>query len=87
MYWVVIHEGVLRHVVGSPEIMRAQLDRPHAGVGTTPLVEHADDIGVVGRRHVGDVGEDEQRPADSLPLLLRTVNGEVMSAGLPGFFV
>ena len=27
MYWVVIHEGVLRHVVGSPEIMRAQLDR------------------------------------------------------------
>jgi transcriptional regulator with XRE-family HTH domain len=27
MYWVVIHEGVLRHVVGSPDIMRAQLDR------------------------------------------------------------
>jgi transcriptional regulator with XRE-family HTH domain len=27
MYWVVIHEGVLRHVVGSPQIMRAQLDR------------------------------------------------------------
>ena len=23
MYWVVIHEGVLRHVVGSPEIMQA----------------------------------------------------------------
>jgi transcriptional regulator with XRE-family HTH domain len=27
MYWVVIHEGVLRHVVGSPEIMRTQLGR------------------------------------------------------------
>lgn len=27
MYWVVVHEGVLRHVVGSPEIMRAQLGR------------------------------------------------------------
>jgi hypothetical protein len=27
MYWVVIHEGVLRHVVGSPGIMRAQLGR------------------------------------------------------------
>ena len=27
MYWAVIHEGVLRHVVGSPETMRAQLDR------------------------------------------------------------
>lgn len=27
MYWVVVHEGVLRHVVGSPEIMRTQLGR------------------------------------------------------------
>ena len=27
MHWVVIHEGVLRHVVGSPEIMHAQLSR------------------------------------------------------------
>ena len=27
MYWVVVHEGVLRHVVGSPDIMRTQLDR------------------------------------------------------------
>ena len=27
MYWVVIHEGVLRHVVGSPEIMQTQLGR------------------------------------------------------------
>jgi len=27
MYWVVMHEGVLRHTVGSPEIMRAQLGR------------------------------------------------------------
>jgi len=27
MYWVVIHEGVLRHVVGSLEIMQAQLGR------------------------------------------------------------
>ena len=27
MYWVVVHEGVLRHVVGSPEIMQTQLDR------------------------------------------------------------
>lgn len=27
MYWTVIHEGALRHVVGSPEIMQAQLGR------------------------------------------------------------
>jgi transcriptional regulator with XRE-family HTH domain len=27
MYWVVIHEGMLRHIVGSLEVMRAQLDR------------------------------------------------------------
>jgi transcriptional regulator with XRE-family HTH domain len=27
MYWAVIHEGVLRHVVGSPETMRTQLGR------------------------------------------------------------
>lgn len=27
MYWVVVHEGVLRHVVGAPEIMRTQLGR------------------------------------------------------------
>jgi transcriptional regulator with XRE-family HTH domain len=27
MYWAVIHEGALRHVVGSPEIMNAQLTR------------------------------------------------------------
>jgi transcriptional regulator with XRE-family HTH domain len=27
MYWVVVHEGLLRHVVGSPEIMRTQLGR------------------------------------------------------------
>jgi transcriptional regulator with XRE-family HTH domain len=27
MYWVVVHEGVLHHIVGSPEVMRAQLDR------------------------------------------------------------
>ena len=27
MYWAVIHEGALRHVIGSPEIMRAQLGR------------------------------------------------------------
>jgi len=27
MYWAVMHEGVLRHLVGSPEIMRAQLGR------------------------------------------------------------
>ena len=27
MYWAVIHEGVLRHVIGSPEIMYAQLSR------------------------------------------------------------
>jgi transcriptional regulator with XRE-family HTH domain len=25
--WEVVHEGVLRHVIGSPEIMQAQLDR------------------------------------------------------------
>jgi hypothetical protein len=27
MYWVVVHEGVLRRVVGSPDFMRTQLDR------------------------------------------------------------
>ena len=27
MYWVVVHEGLLCHVVGSPEIMRTQLGR------------------------------------------------------------
>ncbi len=27
MLWHVLHEGVLRHVVGSPETMRAQLDK------------------------------------------------------------
>jgi transcriptional regulator with XRE-family HTH domain len=38
MYWAVIHEGVLRHVVGSPDIMRAQLDR---------LIEAADSPDIV----------------------------------------
>jgi transcriptional regulator with XRE-family HTH domain len=38
MYWVVMHEGVLRHVVGSPEIMRAQLDR---------LIEAADSPDII----------------------------------------
>lgn len=27
MYWAVIHEGVLRHVIGSPQVMQAQLSR------------------------------------------------------------
>ena len=27
LYWVVVHEGVLRHLIGSPEIMRTQLDK------------------------------------------------------------
>jgi transcriptional regulator with XRE-family HTH domain len=38
MFWVVIHEGVLRHIVGSPEIMRGQLDR---------LIEAADSADVI----------------------------------------
>src|SRR6266567_4736905 len=38
MYWAVIHEGVLRHVVGSPTIMRAQLDQ---------LIEAADSPDVI----------------------------------------
>jgi hypothetical protein len=38
MYWAVIHEEVLRHVVGSPEIMRGQLDR---------LVEAADSPDII----------------------------------------
>ncbi len=38
MLWHVLHEGVLRHVVGSPEIMRAQLDK---------LAELAHEPGVV----------------------------------------
>jgi transcriptional regulator with XRE-family HTH domain len=27
MYWTVLHEGALRHLIGSPAIMEAQLDR------------------------------------------------------------
>jgi transcriptional regulator with XRE-family HTH domain len=38
MYWAVIHEGVLRHVVGSPEIMGTQLDR---------LIEAADSPDII----------------------------------------
>ena len=38
MFWAVIHEGVLRHVVGSPEIMRGQLDR---------LIEAADSPDII----------------------------------------
>lgn len=38
MYWVVVHEGILRHVIGSPEIMRAQLDR---------LIEAADSPDII----------------------------------------
>ena len=38
MYWVVIHEGVLRHVVGSPEIMRTQLDRLIDAAGSPDIL-------------------------------------------------
>jgi transcriptional regulator with XRE-family HTH domain len=38
MYWAVIHEGVLRHVVGSREVMHAQLGR---------LVEAADSPDII----------------------------------------
>jgi hypothetical protein len=38
MLWHVLHEGVLRHVVGSPAIMREQLDK---------LAELASEPGVV----------------------------------------
>ena len=38
MYWVVIHEGVLRHVVGSAGVMRAQLDRLLAAADSPDVV-------------------------------------------------
>jgi transcriptional regulator with XRE-family HTH domain len=38
MYWVVIHEGVLRHTVGSPEIMRTQLDRLIDAAGSPDIL-------------------------------------------------
>src|SRR5205807_2827925 len=38
MLWHILHEGVLRHVVGSPAIMREQLDK---------LAELANEPGVV----------------------------------------
>jgi transcriptional regulator with XRE-family HTH domain len=38
MYWAVIHEGVLRHVIGSPEIMRAQLSRLIEGADSPDIL-------------------------------------------------
>jgi transcriptional regulator with XRE-family HTH domain len=38
MYWAVIHEGVLRHVVGSPEIMQAQLTRLIEGTDSPDIL-------------------------------------------------
>lgn len=38
MYWAVIHEGVLRHVIGSPEIMRGQLDRLADAADTPDII-------------------------------------------------
>jgi transcriptional regulator with XRE-family HTH domain len=36
--WEVIHEGALRHTIGSPEIMRAQLDRLQAACSSTDVL-------------------------------------------------
>jgi transcriptional regulator with XRE-family HTH domain len=38
MYWAVIHEGVLRHVIGSPEIMQAQLGRLIEGTDSPDIL-------------------------------------------------
>ena len=36
--WVVIHEGVLRHVIGSPQVMRDQLDRLIPAGGSPDII-------------------------------------------------
>lgn len=38
LYWVVIHEGVLRHVVGSAEIWQGQLDRLIEAVDSSDII-------------------------------------------------
>jgi len=60
MLWYVIHEGVLRHVIGSPDVMAEQLDkllasaeRPGIMVQVLPFTAH-DHAGVEGSISVYD---------------------------------
>src|SRR5260370_29542318 len=60
MLWYVIHEGVLRHLIGSPDVMADQLDkllataaRPGVLVQVLPFIAH-DHAGVEGPVSVYD---------------------------------